>query len=77
MPGDEDDIDPGPFFVRPDAEKAFWVQPKIERLVRRGPREYFLVARAPDGREVATRLTSATISMGNPLGVSPIETPAS
>ena len=59
-------MDPGPFFVQPDAERAFWVQPKMEKLVRRGPREYFLVARTPDGHEVETRLTSATISMGIP-----------
>ena len=49
---------PGPFFVQPDPEKPFFVPAKAEKLVRRGPCEYFLVGKKPDGREVEVRLTS-------------------
>ena len=51
---------PGPFFYQPDPEKPFFVPAKAEKLVSRGPREYFLVGRTPDGNEVEARLTSVT-----------------
>ena len=54
---------PGPFFYQPDPEKPFFVQSKAERLVHRGPCDYFLVGKTPDGREVEARLTSVTFKM--------------
>jgi hypothetical protein len=54
---------PGPFFYQPDPQKPFFVQSKAERLVRRGPGEYFLAGKTPDGVEVEARLTSATFKM--------------
>ncbi len=54
---------PGPFFFQPDPEKPFFVQAKAEKLVRRGPREYFLVGKKPDGREVEAQLTAVTLRL--------------
>lgn len=51
---------PNPFFYQPDPRKAFFVPAKAEKLVRRSPREYFLVGRKPDGRQVEVRLTAGT-----------------
>ncbi len=51
---------PGPFFYQPDPTKPFFVPARPEKLVRRGPREYFIVGRKPDGSEVEARLTSVT-----------------
>jgi len=45
-----------PLFV-PDPEMTFFVQPKAEKLVCRGPREYVIVGKAPDGRQIETRLS--------------------
>jgi hypothetical protein len=57
----ENDLpDPGPFFYQPDPEKPFFVPARPERLVRRGPRAYFMVGRKPDGSEVEARLTPIT-----------------
>ena len=57
----EGDAHPGPFFFQPNPEKPFFVAAKAERLVRRGPCEYFLVGRKSDGREVEARLTSVAL----------------
>jgi hypothetical protein len=56
----EDEMRPEPFFVQPDPEKPFFVQPRAEKLIRRGPCEYFIVGKTPDGRQINTRLTSVT-----------------
>jgi hypothetical protein len=47
---------PEPFRVQPDPETQFFVQPKAEKLVRRGPHEYFIFRRKPEGRLAETRL---------------------
>ena len=53
-----------PWFSQPDPEKAYYVAAKAEKLVRRGPREYVMVGKKPDGSEVEVRLTpTATIRM--------------
>jgi hypothetical protein len=48
--------DLGPFFYRPDPRGDIWCAAKPVRLVRRGPREFYLVGRRPDGEEVEARL---------------------
>jgi hypothetical protein len=53
--------DPGPFFYRPDPEKQFFVPAKPEKLVRRGPCNYFLVGMKPGGERVEVQLTSARL----------------
>ncbi|MCA1709964.1 MAG: hypothetical protein LC808_44445 [Actinobacteria bacterium] len=63
MTFDEADVRPGPFFYQPDPEKPFFVPAKAEKLVRRGPCEYFMVGRKPDGREVDVRLTPVAFKM--------------
>lgn len=60
---EDDDVRPGPFFYQPNPEKPFFVAAKAEKLVRRGPCEYFMVGRKPDGREVEVRLRSVTFNM--------------
>jgi hypothetical protein len=60
---EEGDVHPSPFFYQPDPRKAFFVPAKAEKLVRRGPREYFIVGTKPDGREVEVRLTAGTFHM--------------
>ena len=49
----------GPFFYRPDPDREVWTAAKPVRLVRRGPREYYLVGRKPNGEEVEVRLGAA------------------
>jgi hypothetical protein len=51
------------WFFQPDPEKPIFVPAKAEKLVRRGAREYFMVGRKPDGREVEIRLTSGSFHM--------------
>jgi hypothetical protein len=60
---EEGDVHPSPFFYQPDPQKPFFVPAKAEKLVRRSPREYFLVGRKPDGREVEVRLTAAVFRL--------------
>ncbi len=60
---DEDEAHRGPFFFQPDPEKPLFVPAKAEKLVRRGPCEYFMIGRKPDGREVEVRLTSVSFKM--------------
>jgi hypothetical protein len=54
---------PEPFWVQPDPDKPFFAQPKVERLIRRGPRDYFILGRKPDGRLIETRLGALTFRM--------------
>jgi hypothetical protein len=60
---EEGDVRPSPFFFQPNPQKPFFVSAKAEKLVRRSPREYFMVGRKPDGSEVEARLTSGTFKM--------------
>ena len=61
---DEADLPPpGPFFYQPDPDKRFFVAATAEKLVRRGPRKYFMVGRKPDGGEVEVRLGAVTFEM--------------
>jgi hypothetical protein len=48
-----------PFYVQPDPDKRYYVQPKAEKLVRRGPAEYHIIARKPDGSRMEVRLMPA------------------
>jgi hypothetical protein len=57
-------IRPEPFRVQPDPDMQFFVQPKAEKLVRRGPGEYFIVWRKPDGRLAESRLGPAPFKTG-------------
>jgi hypothetical protein len=57
------DVRRNPWFFQPDPEKPVFVAAKAEKLVRRGAREYFMVGRKPDGREVEIRLTSGSFHM--------------
>jgi hypothetical protein len=60
---EESDVRRSPWFFQPDPEKPIFVPAKAEKLVRRSPREYFMVGRKPDGREVEVRLTSGSFHM--------------
>lgn len=62
MSSEEGDA-PSPFFYQPDPQKAFFVPAKAEKLVRRGARQYFMVGRMPDGREVEVRLSAGGFHM--------------
>jgi hypothetical protein len=59
----EGDGDFGPFFYQLDPKRQFFVPAKPEKLVRRGPCEYFLVGTKPDGERVEACLTSVTFRM--------------
>jgi hypothetical protein len=52
-----------PWFSQPDPEKPVFEPAKAERLVRRSPREYFMVGKKPDGSQVEVRLTSGSFHM--------------
>jgi hypothetical protein len=56
-------VHPSPFFYQPDPRKPLFVPAKAEKFVRRSPREYFLVGRKPDGREVEVRLSAGAFRM--------------
>jgi len=49
-------VHPGPFFFQPDPRTRLFAPAKAERLIRRGPRRYFMVGRKPDGGSVEVRL---------------------
>jgi hypothetical protein len=53
----------GPFYYRPDPNRAYWCHAKPEKLVRRGPRHYVMVGSKPDGTRVETRLTAGSVHM--------------
>jgi len=48
-----------PFSYQPDPDKQYQVQAKPEKLVRRGPGAYYLMARKPDGSRMEWRLMPA------------------
>lgn len=60
---EEGEVRRNPWFFQPDPEKPIFVPAKAEKLVRRSPREYFMVGRKPDGREVEVRLTSGSFHL--------------
>jgi hypothetical protein len=60
---DRADLRRNPWFFQPDPEKPVFAAARAEKLVRRGAREYFMVGRRPDGREVEVRLTSGSFHM--------------
>ncbi len=47
-----------PVYFQPD-DKPYQVQAKPEKLVRRGPRAYYLIARKSDGSRMEVRLMPA------------------
>jgi hypothetical protein len=49
--------------VDPHPEKPIFVQPKVEKLVRRGPRDYFIIGKKPDGSPVEIRLSAVSFQM--------------
>ena len=62
---------PSPWYSQPDPEKPFFVPATAKKLVRRGPRDYFMVGAAPDGGEVELRLSAGVFTMEGierPLG---------
>ena len=54
---------PESFHVQPDPKKPLFVQPRPEKLIRRALCEYFIVGKTSDGRQIETRLSSATFKM--------------
>jgi hypothetical protein len=60
---EEGDLGRSPWFFQPNPDVGFYVPAKAEKLVRRSPREYFIVGRKPDGRKVEVRLTSGSFHM--------------
>ena len=54
MNREQDGMRPEPFFA----------QPKVEKLVQRGPRRYFLVGKTADGRPVEIRLSAVKFESG-------------
>jgi hypothetical protein len=63
MDCEQETPDLGPIFCRPDPEKLFFVAAKPKKLVRRGPRKFFLVGIRPDGERVEAQLGAATLQM--------------
>ena len=52
----------GPFNYQPYPEKpGYHAQAKAEKLVRRGPREFYIIARKPDGSRTEVRLLPGRI----------------
>jgi hypothetical protein len=56
-------MEQSPWFSQPDPRRQFFVAARPRRLVRRGPRRYFMVGTNPDGREVEVRLTAGSLRM--------------
>jgi hypothetical protein len=54
---DEGDVHASPWFFQPDGEKLYFVPARAEKLVRRGPRDYFMVGKRPDGSAAEVRLS--------------------
>jgi hypothetical protein len=59
-------VTPQPFYDQPDPAQEYYVQPKAEKLVRRGPREYYIIARKRDGSRIEVRLLGARLQMEGP-----------
>jgi hypothetical protein len=57
------DVRESPWFFQPDAHKPVFVPAKAEKLIRRRPREYFMVGKKPDGSPVEVRLTAGSFHM--------------
>jgi hypothetical protein len=56
-------VSPDPFYYQPDPDKPYYVQPKAEKLVRRGPCEYYIIACKPDGSRMEIRLLPGRFQM--------------
>jgi hypothetical protein len=52
-----------PFCVQPDPERALYVQPKAQKLMRLDVSGYYIVRSTPEGRQVATRLSGANLGV--------------
>jgi hypothetical protein len=52
----------------PQRREPYFVQPKVEKLVRRGPREYVMVGTKPDGEPIEVRLAPASFRSMGPNG---------
>jgi hypothetical protein len=46
--------------VDPHPEKPIFVQPKVEKLVRRGPRDYVIIGKKSDRSPVEIRLSAVS-----------------
>jgi hypothetical protein len=57
------DVHASPWFFQPVRQIPFFVPAKAEKLVRRGPRHYFMVGKKPDGSSVEVRLTAGSFHM--------------
>jgi hypothetical protein len=60
---EEDDLRRSPWYYQPDPRSSRFVCARAIKLVRRSPREYFMVGERSDGRRVEVRLTSGTFHM--------------
>ena len=60
---EEGGVHPSSWFYQPDPQKPFFVPATAEKLVRRSPREYFIVGKKPDGSPVEIRLTAGSFHM--------------
>ena len=53
----------GPLFYQPEPDVLRWIMRKLERLERRGPREYIIVDRRHDGRPAEARIMPMSFKM--------------
>jgi hypothetical protein len=58
---EEEAVRRSPWFSQPDPKRKFFVPATAKRLIRRGPRHYFMVGSGPDGTEVEIRLSGGVV----------------
>jgi hypothetical protein len=63
MGSGEGDTPRGPWFWQPDPQRPFFLPAKATKLIRRGPRQIFMVGKRPDESEVEVRLTPGFFRM--------------
>ena len=63
---EEGDVHWSPWYSQPDPRKPFFVPARVLRLIRRGPRDYFMIGERLDGSEVEFRLTAGAFRMELP-----------
>lgn len=63
---EEGDVHRSPWYSQQDPRKPFFVPARAIRLIRRSPRDYFMIGKRPDGSEVEVRLTAGAFRMELP-----------
>lgn len=63
---EEGDVHWSPWYSQPDPRKPFFVPARVLRLIRRCPRDYFMIGERLDGSEVEFRLTAGAFRMELP-----------